>query len=109
MFSFIFSCFSFSLTIVLNSFWLTLRPINYWGIRALILFNLLLASITILICLFFSFLVIFNSFVVIAVMKENTRLKIALVIPTGTPIKLVKEIILILSVVADKAIKTLSK
>ena len=42
-------------------------------------------------------------------MKENTRLKIALVIPTGTPIKLVKEIILILSVVADKAIKTLSK
>ena len=96
MFSFIFSCFSFSLTIVLNSSWLILRPINYWGIRALI-------------CLFFSFLVIFNSFVVIAVVKENTRLNIALVIPTGTPIKLVKEIILILSVVADKAIKTLSK
>ena len=55
-----------------------------------------------------SFLLIFNSFFIIVVVRENTRLKDALAIPTGTPIALVKEIILIHPLVADKTIKVLS-
>ena len=53
-----------------------------------------------------SFLVIFNNFFIITVVRENTRLKDALAIPTGTPITL--PIILILPLVADKAIRILS-
>ena len=45
----------------------------------------------------------------ILVVKENTRLKLALAIPTGAPITLAKEIIDNPSVVADKVIKLLSK
>ena len=45
----------------------------------------------------------------IHVVKENTRLKVALAIPTETAITLVKEIILIPPLVADKTIKALSK
>ena len=45
----------------------------------------------------------------ILVVKENTRLKLALAIITGAPITLAKEIIDNPSVVADKVIKLLSK
>ena len=48
------------------------------------------------------FLIIFNSFFIIPVVKENARLKLALAIPAGTPITLVKEIRDIPSLVADK-------
>ena len=59
-------------------------------------------------CLFFFFLVTFNSFFIIPVVKENARIKLALANPVRTPITLVKEIILIPSLIADKTIKTLS-
>ena len=59
------------------------------------LFNLLLAYITILLCFFFFFLVIFNNFFIIPVVKENARVKDALANPARIPITLVKEIILI--------------
>ena len=59
------------------------------------LFNLLLASVTILSCFSFFFLVIFNNFFIIPVFKENTRVKDALANLAGIPITLVKEIILI--------------
>ena len=74
------------------------------------LFNLLLSSITIFFffSIFFLFLVISNSFFIIPVVKENTRVKLALPIPTGTPITLVKEIIDNPPLVADKTIKVLS-
>ena len=72
------------------------------------LFNLLLASITILLCFFFSFLVTFSNFFIIPVVKENTRVKDVLANPPGIPITLVKEIILIPPLVADKTIKVLS-
>ena len=72
------------------------------------LFNLLLASITILLCFFFFFLVTFNSFFIIPVVKENIKVKLALVIPAGIPITLVKEIALIPPLVADKIVKVLS-
>ena len=69
------------------------------------LFNLHLASITILLCFFSLFLVIPNSFFIIPVVKENTRVKLALAIPTGTPTILVKEIIDTHPLVADKTTK----
>ena len=65
------------------------------------LFNLLLASITILLCFFFLFLVVFNSFFMIPVEIENTRLKLALAIPTGAPITVVNDAIEMIPAVAD--------
>ena len=53
---------------------------------------------------FFFFLVSFNIFF-IPVVKENIRVKLALAIPVGIPIILVKEIILIPPLVADKKMK----
>ena len=73
------------------------------------LFNLLLASTRILLSFFFLFLVILNNFFIIPVVKENTRVKLALAIPTGTPITLAKEIMDTPTLVADKTIKVLSK
>ena len=40
----------------------------------------------------FLLLPIFSNFFIIPVVKENTRLKLALAIPTGAPIMLAKEI-----------------
>ena len=42
-----------------------------------------------LLCFFFFFLVIFNNFFIISVVKENTRVKLALAIPVGAPITVV--------------------
>ena len=60
------------------------------------LFNLLLANITILLCFFFLFLGVFNSFFINPVEIENARLKLALIIPTGAPITLANDAIEIL-------------
>ena len=90
------------------SSWLISRSINARDTSFSVLFNLLLANITIL-CFFFLFLVIFNSFFIIPVVKENIKLKLALGIPTGTPKSLVKEIIDIPPFVADKTVQVLSK
>ena len=51
------------------------------------LFNLL----TILLCFFFLFLVVFNSFFMIPVANENARLKLALTIPSGAPISVAND------------------
>ena len=51
-----------------------------------ILFNLLLANITILLCFFFLFLLVFNNFFTSPVENENVRLRLALAIATGVPI-----------------------
>ena len=58
--------------------------------------------------LFLFFLVIFNNFLTIPVVREKIRVKLALAIPTGAPIILVNEIIDTPSVVALKTIKILS-
>ena len=58
--------------------------------------------------LFLFFLVIFNSFLTIPVVREKIKVKLALAIPTGAPIILVNEIIDTPPLVALKAIKTLS-
>ena len=70
---------------------------------------MLLASITILLGIFFWFVLIFNNFFIIFVVKENTRLKPILAIPSRTPIILEKEIINIPPLVTDKTIEVLSK
>ena len=73
------------------------------------LFNLLLTSITILLCFFLLFIVVFNSFFMIPVEIENARLKLALIIPTGAPITVANDAIEMLPVVTDKTINDLSK
>ena len=55
----------------------------------------------------FLFLVSFNNFFIIPVVKENTKVKLALAIPAGIAIILVEDIILIPPLVADKTIKIL--
>ena len=66
------------------------------------LFNLLLASITILLCLFFLFLVVFNNLFTNPVVTENARLQLALIIPTGAPITVADDAIEMLPVATDK-------
>ena len=78
------------------------KSINAWDIKVSILFNLLLAIITILLCFFFFFIVTFKKTFIIPVVKENTRVKLALAILAGIPITLVKKIILIPPLAADK-------
>ena len=73
------------------------------------LFNFLLASITILLCFFFLFLVVFNSIFTIPVEIENARLKLALTIPIGAPITVANDAIEMLPVVIDKTINDLLK
>ena len=72
------------------------------------LLSLLLANIRILSCFFFFFLVIFNNFLTISVVREKIKVKLALAIPTGAPITLVNEIIDTPPVVTLKIIKILS-
>lgn len=67
-------------------------------------YYLLLTSVTILFCLSFLFLVIFNNYLAIPAVKEKATLKLALVIPTGKPITVAKEIINIPLLVTDKTI-----
>ena len=84
------------------------KSINASDIKVSILFNSLLARITSLLCFFFFFLVTFNSFFIIPVVKENVTKKDAFANPAVIPITLVKEIILIPPLVADKTIRVLS-
>ena len=62
------------------------------------LFNLLLANITVSLCFFFLLLVAFSNFFTSPVHNENVRLRLALAIPTGAPI-----------ILANDAIETLPK
>ena len=70
------------------------------------LFNFILASITIFLCFFFLFLVVFNSIIVIPAEIEKTRVKLALTIPTGVPITVANDAIEMLPVVTDKQLMT---
>ena len=70
------------------------------------LFNLLLANITILLCFFFLFLVVFNRFFTILVEIEKARLKIALAIPTGAPTTVANDAIEMIAVVQIKQLMT---
>ena len=73
------------------------------------LFNLHLANITILLCFFVLFLVVFNNFFKTSVKIENARLKHALAIPAGAPITVVNDAVEMLPVTTDKTINDLPK
>ena len=73
------------------------------------LFNLLLSSITILLCFFFLFLIVFNSFFTNLVLIENVRQQLAPIISTGAPITIANDTIEMLPVATDKTINDLSK
>ena len=72
------------------------------------LFNLVLATITILLCFFVLFCVVFSNFLTIPVEIENVGLRLAFVIPTGAPIRVANDAIEMLPLVAGKAIEDLS-
>ena len=81
------------------------KSINGCGIKVSILFHLLLASIAVLLCFLFLFLVILSSSCIIPIVRENVKVILALAFPGGTAITLVKEIILIPPLVSDKTNK----
>ena len=70
------------------------------------LFNLLLASITILLRFFFLFLVVFKNCFTYPVVIENARLQLALIIPTGAPTTVANDAIEMLPVATDKQVMT---
>ena len=86
------------------SSWLISLFISASDILLSMLFDLLLANITMLLCFLLLFLVVFNSFFMIPVEIENARLKLAIIIPKGA-----NDEIEMLPVVIDKTINDLSK
>ena len=76
-------------------------------ILVFMLFNLLSANIATLLCFVFLFRVVFNSFFIIPVDIEDSRLKLALAITTTAPITVGNDAIEMLPLVTDKIIKDL--
>ena len=70
--------------------------------------SLFLAKIRILSCVFFLFLVMLSNFLIIPVVREKIKVKLALAIPTGAPTTLADEMIQTPLLVALKTIKILS-
>ena len=68
------------------------------------LFNLLLAKITILLCFFFLFYVLSDSLFTNSVKIENARVTFALNIPTRAPAIVANDAIELLPFVTDKTI-----
>ena len=85
--------------------------IIYWCFRYFTFYaiNVLLANLTILLCFFFLFHVVFNNFFTIPVKIENERLKLALGIHTGAQITAANDAVVVLPVVTDKTVNDLSK
>ena len=82
--------------------------INAWDTKVSMLFSLLLANVRTLSCFFFLLLVMLSNLLLVPVVREKIKAKLALVIPTGAPTRLVDEMIQTLSLAALKTIKTLS-
>ena len=75
--------------------------INSWDTKVSMLSSLLLANIRILSC-FFLLLVMLSNFLIIPVVREKIKLKLALAISTGAPTTLADEIIQTLLLVGLK-------
>ena len=80
---------------------------NACDTKVSMLSSLLLGNIRILSCFFFLFLVIFNNFLIIPVVREKNKVKLALAIPTGAPTTLADEMIQTPLLVTLKTIKIL--
>ena len=109
MLSFSFRYFFSSLIIVIKSSWPISLFINASNILLSMLFHLLLANMTIILCFFFLYLVVFNSFFTIPVKIKITRLKLAFNITPGAPITVANDAIEIIPVVTNKTVNDLSK
>ena len=72
-------------------------------------FNLLLASITILLCFFFLFLIVFKNFFTNPNVTQNVRPQLAPIIPAGAPITLANDAREIRPDNIDKTFNYLSK
>ena len=66
------------------------------------LFDLVLASITVLLCFFFLFLIVFENFFTNPDVIENVRPQLAPIIPAGAPIRVANDAIEILPDNIDK-------
>ena len=73
------------------------------------LFNFPLASITILLCFFFLFLIVFKNCFTNPDVTENVKPQVAPIIPVGTPITLANDAIEMLADNTDKTFNDLSK
>ena len=73
------------------------------------LFNLILASITVLLCFFFLLLIVFKNVFTNPDVTENVRPQPAPVIPAGAPIAVVNDAIEMLPANIDKTFTNLSK
>ena len=74
------------------------------------LFNLLLASVTILLCFYFLFLLFLKTFLQIVIIEnviENVKLQLAPIIPVGAPITVANDAIEILPDNIDKTFNDL--
>ena len=71
--------------------------------------NLLLASITILLCFFFLFLIVFKNLFTDPDVIENVKLQLAPIIPSGNPIIVANDAIEILPNNIDKTFNDFSK
>ena len=82
--------------------------VNAWDTNVSTLSSLLLASIGILSCFFFLFLVMLNNFSIIPVVREKIKVRLALAIPAGAPTTLADKMIQTTVLVVLKTIKVLS-
>ena len=73
------------------------------------LFNLLLASITVLLCFFFLILIVFKNIFTNRDVIENVRPQPAPIIPAGAPITVANDAIEMLPANIDKTFTDLSK
>ena len=69
---------------------------------------LLLANIRVLSCFLFLFLVMLSNFLIVPVVREKIKVKLALTILTGAPTTLTEEMLQTLTLVALFKFKTLS-
>ena len=80
--------------------------IKAWDTKVSMLSSLLLTNIRILSC-FFLFLSMLNNFLIIPVVREKIKVRLALAIPAGAPTTLADEMIQTPLLVALKTIKIL--
>ena len=80
--------------------------VNAWDTKVSMLLSLLLANIRILSCFFFLFLVMLNNFLIIPVVREKIKVRLALAIPVGAPATFAGEIIQTPLLVALKQLKS---
>ena len=70
--------------------------------------SLLFANIRILSCFFLLFLVMLNNILIIPVVREKVKVRLALAVPAGAPTTLANKVIRTPLIVALKTIKILS-